>query len=304
MNRLDQRTKTIAPDTEYHRVLAGDKRRIGRGVFAIALLIGGLAFSSLALIGAAAGVDTVIGTEGRAAYTPLTHAAGMAAVALMIPWSMLIQRWLYGVKGASLHSVVSRFRFDILGRSLLLITPAWVVVMMFQYWVPLPQGTWTHMDVLWILAATLLLVPLQAAGEEYGFRGLVFRVAGGWARGPRAGLVVGILVSSAAFAVVHLSTDMWLNTWYLVFAVGTALVTWRSGGIEIAVVLHAAFNTLSFVFDAALRTDLATVATDRSAGAGTAAVLIPGAVIAVTALVVWMRTRRTGPVRTPRLSAF
>jgi membrane protease YdiL (CAAX protease family) len=110
-----------------------------------------------------------------------------------------------------------------------------------------------------------------------------------------------VLVSSGIFAVIHLSTDPWLNLWYLIFAVGTALITWRTGGIEIAVVVHAGYNTLSFVFEAAFRVDLATVATDRSAGAGSAAVLIPGAVVVATALLVWLRTRRIGPARTPEL---
>jgi membrane protease YdiL (CAAX protease family) len=296
---MNDRASTVPPGVEYHRVLAGGTRRIGRGLLAIALLIGGLTVSSLVLTAGAAAVDAAIGTEGRVVYTPLIHAAGMVSVALLIPWSMLIQRWLYGVRGASLHSVVSRFRFDVSGRALLLIVPAWVVALVFQYWSPLPQTAWTYSDVLWMLVATILLTPLQAAGEEYGLRGLVLRVAGGWTRGARAGLAVGVLVSSGTFAVIHLSTDPWLNLWYLIFAVGTAVITWRTGGIEIAVVVHAAYNTLSFVFDAAFRVDLATVATDRSAGAGTAAVLIPGAVVVATAVLVWLRTRRTGPARTP-----
>lgn len=300
---MNQRTKTIAPDTEYHRGLAGEKRRIGRGILAIVLLLGGMTFFGVALTMGATYVDDTYGTAGSTEYTPLFHAAGMAAVALLIPWSMFIQRWLYGVRGASLHSVVSRFRFDVFGRALLLITPAWLAVMAFHYWTPLPQTTWAYTDVLWILLATILLVPLQAAGEEYGFRGLIFRVAGGWARGPRAGLVIGVLVSSAAFAVAHLSTDVWLNIWYLIFAVGTALITWRTGGIEIAIVLHAMYNTLSLVFDAALRTDFVNVSMDRSAGVETIGVLVPGSVIVVTAVVVWILTRRSGPARTPSPSA-
>jgi hypothetical protein len=105
-------------------------------------------------------------------------------------------------------------------------------------------------------------------------------------------------VSSLLFAVVHLSADAWLNLWYLAFAIGTALVTWRTGGIEIAVVLHAMYNTLTFVLDAALRTDLTTVLSDRGEGAANAAVLIPIAVVLGTAAAGWFVTRRTGPLRT------
>ncbi|MEK8228846.1 CPBP family intramembrane glutamic endopeptidase [Oerskovia sp. M15] len=65
---------------------------------------------------------------------------------------------------------------------------------------------------------------------------------GAWCTG---GIVVAVVVSSVLFAFVHFSTDLLLNVNYLFFAVGTALVTWRTGGIEIAVVLHAGINTLA-----------------------------------------------------------
>ena len=152
--------------------------------------------------------------------------------------------------------------------------------------------------MLWFLLATILLTPLQGAGEECGFRGLIFRVAGGWARGARAGLVLGIVVSSVLFALVHLSTDVWLNAWYLVFAVGLSLITWLAGGIEIAIVLHAMFNTVNFVFDVALRVDMGT-AYDRSAGVASVETLAPMAVIVIAVVVVWVRTRGVGVVRVP-----
>ncbi|WP_206022670.1 MULTISPECIES: CPBP family intramembrane glutamic endopeptidase [unclassified Salinibacterium] len=294
------RTISIPSEVEYHRVLAGEKRRIGRGILAIVLLIGGMLVFNVLFTVAAALVNGPIEADGRAAYTPLFHAAGLASVALLIPWSMLIQRWLYGVRGASLHSVLSRFRFDIFGRALLVILPVWVAVTAALYWSPLPQASWAYADVIWFLAATLLLTPLQGAGEEYGFRGLIFRIVGGWTRRPRAGLIVGILVSSVLFAVVHFSTDPVLNLNYLIFAAGIALIVWRTGGLEIAVVLHAGFNTLNFLFDAALGIDI-TEAYDRSAGVGTVLTILPAAVVIVAVLVVWVRTRRTGPALTPSM---
>ena len=179
---MNPRTNIIPPEVEYHRVLAGEKRRIGRGIIAIVLLIGGLLLFSIVLAAAAAAVNAATGSASTSApaNSPLVHAAGMASVAFLIPWSMLIQRWLYGVKGASLHSVISRFRFDIFGRALVLIMPAWIVYMGLQYVAPVPEGVaWTNTDVVLFILATLLLTPLQAAGEEYGFRGLIFRIAGG-----------------------------------------------------------------------------------------------------------------------------
>lgn len=96
---MNQRTNIIPPDVEYHRVLAGEKRRIGRGILAIMLLIGGMMFFSLVLAAIAAAVNAAMGVDGPAANNPLIYATGMLSLALLIPWSMLIQRWLYGVKG-------------------------------------------------------------------------------------------------------------------------------------------------------------------------------------------------------------
>jgi len=302
---MNERIDTVPADVEYHRVLAGEKRRIGRGILTIVLLIGGMVGFSLLLNAAVGAVDAAIRGDEREMSLPLAQAVHMVSVAFLIPWSMLLQRWLYGVRGASLTSVISRFRFDIFGRALVLVVPAWIVLMTLQSLGPIPESpVWTNTDVLWFIVATLLLTPLQAAGEEYGLRGLVFRVAGGWARGARAGLVVGILVSSAVFAVIHLATDMWLNLWYLIFAVGTALITWRTGGLEVAIVLHAGLNTLAFTLQAALRQDLQAAA-DRSAGAVEDGLLTlgPAAVIVLATVVVWVLTRRSGPARTPRAAA-
>ncbi|MEU6716366.1 type II CAAX endopeptidase family protein [Nonomuraea sp. NPDC046802] len=290
-------TDVTAP-VEYHRTLSGDHRRIGRGILAIVLLIGGSQAFAIILTTGAALIDAAIGTPERAGFTPLTYAAGMASVALLLPWSVLIQRWLYEVPARSLSSVTSRFRWEIVGRSLVLLGPAFVIILVIQYWEPLPQTTWAHLDVVWLLAIALLLAPLQAAGEEYGFRGLIFRVAGSWSRDPRIGLILGIAVSSTLFAAIHYSTSGWLNLWYLVFAVGTALITWRTGGLETAVMMHALYNTLSFVFDAALSVD-PSVATDRTEGAVTIAVLTPSIVVIAATVVVLVATRRTGPALTP-----
>jgi membrane protease YdiL (CAAX protease family) len=299
---MHEHTDTIPSEVEYHRVLAGDKRRIGRGILAIVLLIGGMFLFNVLFTVAATLAGGPAGADGRVAYTPLLHAAGLASVAVLLPWSMAIQRWLYGVKGPSLHSVISRFRFDVFGRALVVILPIWVLVTAVLYWSPLPEADLGRTDIIWFLVATLLLTPLQGAGEEYGFRGLLFRVAGGWARGARAGLVVGILVSSVLFAIVHLSTDLALNVHYLFFAVGLALISWRTGGIEIAVVLHAGFNTINFLFDAALNVDIFE-AYDRSSGTDPLTTLLPTAVVVIITAVVWIGTRRVGPARTPAHSA-
>jgi membrane protease YdiL (CAAX protease family) len=283
---------------EYHRGLVSDERRIGRGILAIALLLGGMQVFIFGFAIIATLIDSAIGTEARAGYTPLVNAAGALSVALLIPWSMLIQRWLYGVRGGSLSSVLSHFRFDVFGRALVVLLPVFVVLQIVYYWTPLPQTTWSPRDTLLLAATALALTPFQAAGEEYGFRGLILRVVGSWTRDARLGLVLAIIISSVLFAVVHVSTSGLLNLWYIVFAVSAAWITWRTGGLEIAVVLHAVYNATSFVIDAALQVD-PTVATDRTAAAVDLSVLIPVPLVIGAVIVVAIRTRHTGTVLAP-----
>jgi membrane protease YdiL (CAAX protease family) len=294
--------QSIPPGVEYHRVLAGEKRRIGRGILAIVLLIVGMFAAIAAFSAVGAWIDGLIRPDADpdSPNSPIILGAGLIATALLTPWSMLLQRWLYGVPGPSLHSVVSRFRFDVFGRAVVFVLPLFVVALAITEFTDLrPTGVWTHGELIGMVLVVLLLVPLQAAGEEYGLRGLVFRVAGSWARGRWASLIVGIAVSSVVFSVIHTAGDIWWNVLYVIFSIVTGFITWRTGGIEIAVVIHTALNVMTFVYWFVLQADLAD-RFDRSAGAVTPALFVPIAVVLVlTAVVVWLRTRRSGPVTTP-----
>ncbi|WP_405093136.1 CPBP family intramembrane metalloprotease [Micromonospora sp. NBC_01392] len=293
---------SVPSGVEYHRVLAGDKRRIGRGILAISLLLAGFVIFPTVLGRAAAAIDVQQGNTppilGGTDYTPLYHASTMLSLGLLIPWSMLIQRWLYGVPGASLHSVTSRFRFDLLGRSLLVFGPAWLVVVALGSLAPVDEAPWSQTDLVAIFIATMLLTPLQSAGEEYGVRGLIFRVIGSWTRSRRAGLVAGVLVSSVLFTAAHGATDPYIIVWYFVLWTGLAIITWRTGGLEIAVMLHAVLNTFTFVLATTLRVDLGSALQDRSAGVGTPYQLVPAFAVIVITAIIWWRTRKTGPALT------
>jgi uncharacterized protein len=282
---------------EYHRALASGKRRIGRGILAIVLLLAGLVVFPTAIGRAAALIDVRMGKTppilGGTDYTPLSHAGAMLSLALLIPWSMLIQRWLYGVSGASLHSVKSRFRFGLFGKSLFVLGPVWLVANALGALTPAAEFPWSHADLIALFVATMLLTPLQSAGEEYGVRGLIFRVVGSWTRGPRAGLVAGVLVSSALFTVLHGATDPYLIVWYFVLWTALAIITWRTGGLEIAIMLHAVLNTFTFILALVLRVDLGNATQDRSAGVGTPYLLIPTVTVIALTAVVWWRTRRS-----------
>ncbi|MEH0986380.1 CPBP family intramembrane glutamic endopeptidase [Micromonospora sp. CPCC 205556] len=123
------------------------------------------------------------------------------------------------------------------------------------------------------------------------------RVIGSWTRSPRAGLVAGVLVSSVLFTAAHGSTDPYINVWYFVLWTGLAIITWRTGGLEIAIMLHAVLNPFTFIL-ATSRLDLGSATQDRSAGVGSPYQLVPAFTVIVITAIVWWCTRRTGPALT------
>ncbi len=167
---------------------------------------------------------------------------------------------------------------------------------------PSTEVAWSHSDLVGMYVATLLLTPLQTTGEEYGVRGLIFRVVGSWTRSTRAGVVAGVLVSSALFTAVHGSTDLYINLWYFTLWTCLAIITWRTGGLEIAIVLHAVLNTVVLLGAPLLRIDLGAQISDRSSGVGSPTQLVPALAVIVITAIIWWCTRRTGPVLSPPTS--
>lgn len=288
----------VPSDVEYHRVFAGEHRRIGRGLLAIALLFVGLVGIARLFLMAAAAVDENL--LGRTGFTPLQQAAGALALAALIPYSMLVQRLLYGVPGRSLHSVSARFRYGVFARSLLAFGPLVVVLISLMFLAPGDPVEWSTADLVGIFLTTVLLTPLQAAGEEYGVRGLMFRVVGGWTRHPRSGAALGIIVTTVLFSLLHGTLDPYLLSSYVLLFSVLAYVTWRTGGLEVAVVLHTVYNATALLLATTMHVDLGGALGTRAEASGSLMTLVPGAGLVVVAAVVGWMTRTSGPARTPR----
>ncbi len=179
--------------------------------------------------------------------TPLKQAAGALSLALLIPYCMLLQRVLYGVPPRSLHSVAGRFRYGVFGRALLVFGPVVLIAVALVYLDESGSVPWATADLVAFFVIGMVLTPLAAAGEEYGFRGLLFRVLGSWTREARSGAILGIVATTVLFALAHGTLDPFLLTSYLVLFSSTAIVTWRTGGLEVAVVLHGVYNVAFLV---------------------------------------------------------
>ncbi|MEJ8278180.1 CPBP family intramembrane glutamic endopeptidase [Pseudonocardia spirodelae] len=287
----------VPPGIEYHRVYAGGRRRVLRGLVAIVLLLAGFVGFAVLLTRLSEIVDAALFARSGPS-TPLRQAAGALALAALIPYCMLVQRVVYGVRAASLHSVAGRFRFGVLGRALLVFGPPLLVVVALGSLGPVEPVGWATADLVWFFVIGMLLTPLAAAGEEYGFRGLLFRVLGSWAPGARSGAVLGIVVTTVLFSLVHGTLDPFLFTSYLVLFSSMAVVTWRTGGLEVAVVLHGVYNVSALVLATALHVDVGGALASRSAAVGSWTNLVPGAALVLITAAVWWTTRGTGPERT------
>ncbi|TDD06934.1 CPBP family intramembrane metalloprotease [Nonomuraea diastatica] len=96
------------------------------------------------------------------------------------------------------------------------------------------------------LIVIVLLVPFQAAAEEYIFRGWFLQAVGAHVRNP----IWSILIGAALFASLHGYQPAGLVDVF-VFGAVMGWLTVRTGGLEAAIALHVMNNVLAFGLSAA-----------------------------------------------------
>lgn len=294
-------TPAPAPTTtDYHHGLYREGIRRWRGVVAIAALLVAYLGINLGLSFAAIMADVALGNTTMAAVqagstqvTPLVLlSVNLTAVAL-IPLSILLQRWLFGVRAGFMSSIRGLFRWRVLGKAAVIVVPLWLVYVGISLIVGAPgQPTSYVLNVsLPLLLVVLLTTWAQSAGEEYGFRGLITRSVGSWFANTRTAFIVATVVANLLFMVAHLASDPWLIAYYFVFGVSLSVVTWRTGGLESSVLVHAANNVLLFIPVALFMGGELNM--DRSAGVGGPFMLLPmGMMVLVAVLLSWLARRK------------
>jgi membrane protease YdiL (CAAX protease family) len=211
---------------------------------------------------------------------------------LMIPALLLASRIVEGPGTGLLSSVEGRLRVGWLGKSLLLALAVFAVYFAVSLGASAATGTdiapdFSHPN-LWIMVLlVLLLIPFQAAAEEYVFRGYLMQLVGGWLRHP----AFAILLPVPLFILGH-GYDVWGAASVGVFAIVAAWLTWRTGGLEAAISLHIVNNVLIFLFGSVGMVD-------ANATSGTPIDLLGStAAMVVYALLADRGARRRGLVRT------
>ena len=161
------------------------------------------------------------------------------SVPAVIVATALAQRLPHGY----VSSVTGRFRWRWFLRITLCLLPVFLLtigtVRAINYTGVRPEPQWG-----WLILVVLLTTPLQTAGEEYLFRGWLPQNVGGWFRARWLAWGVPVLLSTAIFALLHLSLDPWVLADLAIFAVAASVMTWRTGGIEAAIAMHVLSNAL------------------------------------------------------------
>ncbi len=177
---------------------------------------------------------------------PAGMAATHLALALLIPLSFALVLVVHRFDPRWLHSVQPGFRWRFALACLLAggltLVGVWVLSRLGQPWDWAPGP-----DAAWFLVAILLTSPLQAAAEEYFFRGYLIQALSTAA--PRSP-VFGVLGSAAVFALLHGTQDIPLFVNRLAFGLLAGLLVLRTGGLEAGIAAHVVNNVVAFGYAA------------------------------------------------------
>ncbi|MBK7821432.1 MAG: CPBP family intramembrane metalloprotease [Tessaracoccus sp.] len=217
----------------------------------------------------------------QAYQLPEGPVAGHLALALLIPISLLIVRYIHGVRPRWLASVHPGIRW----RYLLLMVIVAVVVLNAVLWLgyAVKGGPTFHSGQsgwLTFLAFIAVTAPLQAAAEEVFFRGYLLQ-----AIGSAAGRTwVGVVGSSLLFALMHGVQNPALFAHRLAFGLAAGALVVLTGGLEAGIAAHVVNNVAAYAY-ALFTTSVAELRAVRAISWSDAAWDISG--FAVFAVVAW-----------------
>lgn len=268
----------------------------------LAVLGGGAVWLILLIILSVVGIaidgwDDLVAPDGTPRVGPGMFLVNNLWLAAGIPIAMLTAWAVLGQRPGWLSSVAGGFRWSWFARCCVIVLPIWAVLIGTGYYLgSLDQPIelrWFDYTVFMIITI-LVTTPLQSAGEEYVVRGLLARCVGAYFANPWVAFGAATVVSSGVFMVLHGAQDPWLNVYYVVFAVVSSWLVWRTGGLEASIAIHVINNVLSMV--TVPFSDFSDMF-DRSAGTGDPTILANMAVLVGTAVLIDWIARRRGVVR-------
>lgn len=207
-------------------------------------------FAALVLAAVILGGFALTGLIDEATMADVLHPwaslSNNLVLAALIPATFLGMWAGFGIRPGRVLSVAGRMRWGWLARCVVVVTPLWLAFLVVSWFVFDMQVSERPERWLALLVVSLLTTPLQAAGEELAFRGGLLQGIGAWFRSPVVALGVTTVLSTALFALAHMSLDPWVLVSIGSTAVAGCWLTWRTGGLEAIIVLHVVNNLLVF----------------------------------------------------------
>lgn len=217
---------------------------------------------------------------------PIDWICTLGPLALMTPAVILGTRWGGGRRG-SVHSVQGRFRWGLLGRASIFVVPIYAAMILGLTFVDPPDDLAVPAftpDLVLCYSLILVLAPLQCAAEEYAFRGLPQQALGTWLKSP----LWGILLPVPVFVLGH-GYDWAGQVSVGAFALSAGFLVWKSGGLELPILIHTANNLFIFLVAPFSRSSLEQGEVDP-----TYLLIDIPFMVGVTALLTWWVSRREG----------
>lgn len=273
------------------------RARWWRGLLSIAVVVLAVLLLSFVFSFFAIAIDLALGLQsmeslstGALSMTPAMLAATNLSLVAAAGIALLSHRFLNGVRWGLFHSVTGRLRWRWMLLTFGLVAPVYLLFAASSFLDPAYQSIELSGTAIAFLVIIVLTTPLQAAAEEYMFRGVIQRSAGSWIRSPRWAFVAGTAVSAPLFAVAHFAEDWWLIVYYLAFGILLSLLTQRTGGLEAAIAIHTANNLFLLLVTAV--TGQMDAGFDRSAGVGGPVMLIPIVILGIVVAVLSLLAKR------------
>lgn len=224
---------------------------------------------------------------------PVGMLAAHLGIAILIPVSLALVAFWHGIRARWLVSVQPGFRWRYLVICLVTSAIGLAAVYVVSALVEGVPAYAPQPGFVGFLVVIVLTSPLQAAAEEFFFRGYLMQALGSLVANPWFGIVV----SAAVFAAFHGTQNAPLVADRFVFGLLAGILVTRTGGLEAGIAAHVANNILAFTL-AGLTTSIAGVMAVRTLTWAQAGFDVLG--FALVALVAWLIARRMNlATRTP-----
>ncbi len=259
MSSAEVAASRAAPGLRYHQLHRLGRTGPLRAVFGVlGLIVALLLVVPGLLVGFYATVGEPFGEVDTDPLTPMGLAVVTLSLAAAVPVVVLTTRLAQELPSGWIASVVGRIRWRWLvicfGLAIVALGASLVLALL------LPDSGGASLEgsanevtdrTVAFALIVVLLIPLQAAGEEYAFRGYLTQAVGGIVSG-RVGTAIAVVVPALLFALAHGVQDPPVFLDRFAFGLVAGVLVIATGGLEAGIAMHVlnnwAFFGLALVF--------------------------------------------------------